>query len=81
MSRFYGFDRFQPGDTVRIADAETLAGFARTWKLHHPLEPDQLPFAGKTAMVTDSSMYFGGDILYTLEGVPGVWHQRLLSVP
>jgi hypothetical protein len=26
-------------------------------------------------------MYHGADILYELEGMPGIWHQHLLSFP
>ncbi len=81
MSRFYGFDKYQPGDTVRIADTEALEAFARSWKLHHPLDATQIPFGGQTAKVAKSFMYHGGDILYELEGVPGIWHQQLLSLP
>ena len=79
MSKFYGLDKYQPGDTVRIASAEALSEFIQTWKLHHPLQSEQLTFAGQTAKVANSSMYHGGDILYELEGVPGYWHQQLLS--
>jgi hypothetical protein len=81
MSRFYGFDKYQPGDTVQIANSEALADFARTWKIHHPLEASQLPFAGKTAKGANSFMYHGGDILYELESAPGIWHQQLLLLP
>ena len=81
MSRFYGLDKFLPGDTVLIASPETLAEFAQTWKLHHPLEPNQLPFGGRTAKIATSSMYHGGYILYQLEAMPGIWHQQLLSAP
>jgi hypothetical protein len=81
MSRFYGFDKYQPGDTVRINDREALEAFARSWKLHHPLETSQIAFGGQTAKVRTSAMYHGGDILYELEGVPGIWHQQLLSPP
>ena len=31
MSKFYGFDTFQSGDTVRIANYEVLVEFVRTW--------------------------------------------------
>ena len=81
MSRFYGFDKFQPGDTVLIASRELLEEFARSWRFHHPLEPDQLLYSGQAAKVSTSLMYHGGDILYQLEGVPGIWHQQLLSLP
>jgi hypothetical protein len=81
MSKFYGFDTYQPDDTVRIASYEILVEFVRTWDLHHPLQPDQVPCGGQTAQVASSSMYHGADILYELEGMPGIWHQHLLSFP
>ena len=81
MSKFYGLDKIQSGDLVKIADRASLEDFARTWKLHHPLNPDQLQFAGQVAKILESSMYHGGDILYQLHDIPGVWHQGLLSKP
>jgi hypothetical protein len=49
------------------------------WKFHHKLEREQLAFADQTAKVQRISMYHGGDILYELENVPGLWHQHLLK--
>jgi hypothetical protein len=79
MSRFHGFDKYQPGDLVLIDSPELLASFARTWKRHHPLETRQMAYAGQSAKIANSFMYHGGDILYELEDVPGVWHQQVLS--
>ncbi|HWY62745.1 MAG TPA: hypothetical protein VNW15_12665 [Rhizomicrobium sp.] len=79
MSRFYGFDKYQIGEIVLIDSPESLAAFARTWKRHHPLHPRQFAFAGQTAKIANSLLYHGGDILYELEGIPGLWHQQLLS--
>jgi len=79
MSRFYGLDKYLPGDTVRIADQKVLEQFFLTWKLHHPLVADQIPLGGQTATIKTSMMYHGGDILYELVEVPGIWHQQLLS--
>jgi hypothetical protein len=76
---FYGLAKFLEGAEVRIADRATLEEFAANWKLHHKLEPEQLPFAGRTAKVRKISMYHGGDILYELENVPGIWHQHHLE--
>ena len=39
----------------------------------------QLQSAGKVATVVRASMYHGGDQLYELTGVPGIWHERLLE--
>jgi len=77
---FYGLANFPEGARVRILDRATLEEFSRTWKLHHELEPGQLDYAGEVAKVTKISMYHGGDILYELENIPGIWHQRLLEI-
>jgi hypothetical protein len=81
MSKFYGLDKFGVGETVQIASRETLDEFSRTWKLHHPLQSNQLQHAGQIARVMNCFMYHGGDILYELEGAPGLWHQQLLAAP
>ena len=73
--------KFEAGDMVQIADRPGLDEFMRSWKLHHPLQPEQLECARRVAKVTQAAMYHGGDILYVLEGVPGIWHQRLIEVP
>jgi hypothetical protein len=81
MSKFYGLDKFQVDETVQIACSETLNEFSRTWKLHHSLQSNQFQHAGQIARVKNSFMYHGGDILYELEGMPGLWHQQLLGLP
>ena len=69
---------FQPGDRVKVASIEELELFRRTWKYHHPLTDEQLHYAGRTAKVREVGFYHGGDPLYRLEGVPGVWHEACL---
>jgi hypothetical protein len=71
--------KFRKGATVRIADRPTLDQFFQTYKLHHRLQENQLQFAGHVAKVRVSAMYHGGDMLYELEDVPGIWHERLLD--
>jgi len=63
---------------VRIAERTVLEEFSRTWKYHNKLEPEQLEYGGRVAKVEEISMYHGGDILYRLESIPGIWHQQLL---
>jgi hypothetical protein len=46
---------------------------------HNELEPEQLEYAGRTAKVKEVSFFTGGDEIYTLEGVPGVWHEECLA--
>jgi hypothetical protein len=70
---------FPVGTVVRVADRDVLDRFKREWQHHHPLTAAQLDFAGSDARVTDVSFYHGGDELYALEGVPGLWHEQLLS--
>jgi hypothetical protein len=70
---------FEVGSTVRIADREFLEEFARTWKYHHKLRPEQLAYHGRIVRVTHASVYHGGDELYELERIPGIWHEQCLS--
>ena len=39
----------------------------------------QLPYAGKIAKVKAVDFFTGGDEIYTLQGIPGVWHEECLS--
>ena len=71
--------RFEVGDEVRIGSAELLGRFVNEWRYHNPLTPEQLPFAGRTALVREVGFYHGGDALYVLDGVPGVWHDECLT--
>ena len=69
---------FPVGTRVRIGDRAELERFLQEWKLHNPLQVKQLEFAGRTGTVTHVGYYHGGDELYQLEGVPGVWHESSL---
>jgi hypothetical protein len=64
---------------VRIADAERLREFRRTWTLHHKLAEEQIKHGRRVTQVAEAAMYHGGDVIYKLEGVPGIWHERLLE--
>jgi hypothetical protein len=70
---------YPAGSEVRVAPADRLLDFRRTWRYHNPLQEAQLPFAGAVAKVARVGFYHGGDVLYTLENVPGVWHEACLS--
>jgi hypothetical protein len=72
-------EEFPVGTRVRVADRETLEHFKRTWTYHNPLQPEQLGYAGRTAQVESVGFYHGGDELYRLHGLPGVWHEACLS--
>lgn len=70
--------KYRVGTRVRIADLADLARFQADWKNHNPLQPEQLEHAGALTTVTEVAYYLGGDPLYTLENVPGVWHEGCL---
>jgi hypothetical protein len=67
------------GSAVRVAERKILDDFAKNWKLHNPLTPDQLAFAGHVSTVKSVGYYHGGDVLYVLQDVPGVWHEQCLE--
>jgi hypothetical protein len=71
-------EAFPNGTTVRIADRSYLENFLATWKYHHKLSPEQLPYADSVVVVASVGFYHGGDVLYSLEGVPGTWHEACL---
>jgi hypothetical protein len=70
---------FTVGSTVRIAQRPALEDFRQTWRLHNPLLPEQLECAGSSAIIKSIGFYHGGDVLYVLVGVPGVWHEQCLA--
>ena len=72
-------ERFRVGMTVRIADKAELQAFREQWKFHHPLQDEQLKFAGMITSVESVGYYHGGDILYTLADTGDyVWHESCL---
>ena len=70
---------FPRGTTVRIRDRDTLEAFRKDWPAHHPLDPAQLDFAGQQARIKTVSFYHGGDELYELDGILGIWHEQCLE--
>jgi len=78
-SSYYDPAKYREAARVRIAARTELEAFLKTWKLHHPLQLAQLDYAGRSVKVRKSFMYHGGDILYELEGVPGIWHGQCLE--
>lgn len=72
---------FPKGSRAQIVSLRTLEDFQRSWRLHHPLDPEQLAYAGQTAVVADVGYYHGGDVLYQFEQVPGTWHECCLEMP
>jgi hypothetical protein len=43
------------------------------------MDPSPEPYAGKIAEVETVDFYHGADELYTLSGVPGVWHEACMK--
>ncbi len=69
---------YEVGSNVEIADPQSLREFVRAWRFHNPLRDEQLAYAGEVVRVLRVGYYHGGDVLYELEGVPGVWHEVCL---
>lgn len=70
---------FPEGSLVKIASRPLLERFKREWKLHNKLEEAQLDYADARVTVSSVGYYHGGDELYKLEGVPGIWHEACLN--
>ena len=70
---------FPIGSSVRVCDRASLEKFRRDWKYHDPLTVEQIEFADKVAPVAEVGFYHGGDPLYKLGGLPGVWHEECLT--
>ena len=75
-------ERFPVGTAVRVANWTALEHFRSHWRLHNPLAAEQLGWAGRRAVVAEVGFYHGGDPLYVLHGVPGVWQEEcLVAIP
>lgn len=70
---------FPEGSKVRVISKTALEAFVRDWKYHHKLQPEQMSYAGVIATVKKVSFYHGGDQLYVLEDVPGIWNEPCLE--
>lgn len=64
---------------VKIATRQDLEKFRDTWRLHHPIQPEQLQYADQVDRVSSVGYYHGGDVLYWLEEFPGTWHECCLQ--
>ena len=77
-----GYDpaKYKVGTLVRVKPRAQLEAFMRPhWTKHHPLQSEQLDYAGHSASVARTFMYHGGDVLYQLSGTPGMWHEVCLD--
>jgi hypothetical protein len=66
------------GTFVITADRATLERFLVEWQYHNKLQAEQLLFADQRARVSSVNFYHGGDEIYVLGGIPGVWHEQCL---
>lgn len=71
--------KFPEGSRVRVISRAALERFAQDWKYHHKLLPIQMGFAGAMATVKEVSFFHGGDQLYVLENLPGIWNEPCLE--
>jgi len=71
-------EAFPAGTKVRIADRVSLTKFKETWKYHHKLQPEQVEYAGRITTVETVGFYHGGDAVYKLNGIPGLWLEQCL---
>jgi hypothetical protein len=80
MGKMKGLNKaeFEVGSEVRIADRVFLESFLEAGQYHNELEPEQLDYADRVARVRAVTFFHGGDEIYTLEGIPGVWHEECL---
>ena len=76
MSRYD--EKFPVGTRVVVAAREELEEFRTAWTHHNPLLKELIDYAGQATKVKAVSFYHGGDALYELEGIPGVWHEICL---
>jgi len=72
-------EKYTVGSQVRVASREKLDDFYAHWKYHNKLTPEQLAYADRIVDVVRVGFYHGGDVLYELQGVPGIWHEDCLE--
>jgi len=71
-------EAFPAGTKVRVADRVFLEEFKEAWKYHHKLQPEQLGFADQVTTVKKVGFYHGGDPVYELFDIPGLWLEQCL---
>lgn len=72
-------EQFPTGTKVRVVDRQRLEAFLQNWKYHHRLQPEQVAYGNHITEVTKVTFYHGGEPLYELQGIPGIWHEQCLS--
>jgi hypothetical protein len=71
---------YPEGTVVKVVSRQDLEKFRQVWRLHNPLQLEQLQYADRTGPVSSVGYYHGGDVLYQLEGIPGIWHECCLHL-
>ena len=72
-------EAYPVGTEVRILGREYLEDFMANWKYHHRLKPEQLAYAGRVAKVEEAGFYHGGDPVYKLTDIPGLWLEQCIG--
>jgi hypothetical protein len=72
-------EKYVIGTKVQVASKDQLEAFLLSWKYHHKLTSAQLQYADRLTEVAGVSFYHGGDVLYELKDVPGIWHEQCLK--
>ena len=67
---------YSVGTEVLVVSRERLEDFRRTWRYHHALQEEQLPYAGSVARVGTAGFYHGGDVLWRLADIPCIRARR-----
>ena len=70
---------FEVGSEVRIADRAFSRVFSKPGSTTTSSSPSSSNTPAASAKVKDVTFFHGGDEIYTLEGIPGVWHEECLS--
>lgn len=73
-------EQFPKDSLVRVKNRAALELFKREWRYHNPLADAQLSCAGKEGRVAAVSFYHGGEVLYTIEAMPGLWHEQCVEL-
>ena len=71
-------EKYPVASKVKIASRDKLEAFYLSWKYHNKLTQEQLEFADRPTQVRAVSFYHGGDVLYELADIPGIWHEQCL---
>jgi len=72
-------EQFPVGTKVQVKDEGYLRQFQERWKSHHPISLEQIETAGQVDIVTNVGFNHGGNVLYKLQRLPGIWHEECLE--